>query len=133
MAVRFRMVRYTRARRLASCTDEKMASRRPLETLLVTGRELVERGLKQRKTNWREWDERLSVKALEARLDRSRKLWIVYGDMIETEFRAEREVIEKEIARVRASPRWPLSRNAPNGLPMWWPFGTTPDRISRQR
>ena len=64
----------------------------------------MERGLKQRKTNWREWDERLSVKALEARLERTRKLWIVYGDMTETEFRAEREVIEKEIARVRALP-----------------------------
>jgi hypothetical protein len=36
-------------------------------------------GLKQRKTNSREWDERLSVKALEARLERTRKLWIVYG------------------------------------------------------
>ena len=44
------------------------------------------------------------MKALEARLERTRKLWIVYGDMTETEFRAEREVIEKEIARVRALP-----------------------------
>jgi len=64
----------------------------------------VERGLKQRRRNWREWDERLGVKALEARLERTRKLWIVYGDMTETEFRAERDVIEKEIARVRAVP-----------------------------
>jgi site-specific DNA recombinase len=76
----------------------------PDERLEQTARDLVERGLKQRKTNWREWDERLSVKALEARLERTRKLWIVYGDMTETEFRAERVVIEKEIARVRALP-----------------------------
>ena len=64
----------------------------------------MERGLKQRKTNWREWDERLSVKALEARLERARKLWIVCGDMTENEFRAEREVIDEDIARVRALP-----------------------------
>lgn len=65
-------------------------------------REPVERGLKQRKTNWREWDERQSAKALEARLKRTRKLWILYEDITETEFRAERDVIEKEIARVCA-------------------------------
>src|SRR5207244_8762904 len=69
-----------------------------------TARDLVARGLEQRKTNWRGWDERLSVKALEARLERTRRLWIVYGDMTETEFRAEREVIEKEIACVRGLP-----------------------------
>jgi len=32
------------------------------------------------------------------------KLWIVYGDITEAEFRAEREIIEKEIARVRVLP-----------------------------
>jgi len=52
--------------------------------------------------------------------------------MTETEFRAEREVIEKEIARVRALPEVAtLSGNAPTGSPMWWPRGTTPTRISR--
>ncbi len=81
-----------------------LATCHPDDRLEKAARELVERGLKQRRTNWREWDERLSVKALEARLERTRKVWIVYGDITEAEFRAEREIIEKEIARVRALP-----------------------------
>lgn len=81
-----------------------LATCHPDERLEQAARELVEQGLRQRRTNWREWDERLSVKALEARLERTRKLWTIYGDITEAEFRAERDVIEKEIARVRALP-----------------------------
>jgi len=87
-----------------------LATCHPNDPLEEAARELVERGLKQRQTNWREWDERLSMKALEARLERTRKLWTVYDDITEAEFRAEREVIEKEIARVRALPEVPTVR-----------------------
>jgi hypothetical protein len=59
-------------------------------------------GLKQRKTNWREWDERLNVTALEPRLERTRNLWIVYADMTERVSRRAGGHREGDRARARA-------------------------------
>ena len=46
-------------------------------------------------------------------------------------YRAEREVIEKEIARVRALPEVATLRQCSHRITDVWPRGTTPTRISR--
>jgi hypothetical protein len=64
-------------------------------------------------------------------MDLAVKGWV--GDMTETEFRAERDVIEKEIARTRALAEVATSGNAPTGSPMWWPswHDAKPDQQAR--
>ncbi len=85
------------------------------ENVAEAARELVRRGLSQRRTAAIEFDERRTVKALENRLARIRNLY-KWGDMGEAEFLQERDSIEAEISQAKALPQMPTSRECSREL-----------------
>ena len=73
-------------------------------------RQLLERGLRQRKTASQDLNEHRTVAELEARLARAVKAWQVYGVMTEEQFRQEKAEVDARIARARALPSPPTIR-----------------------
>src|SRR5206468_9920050 len=74
-------------------------------------RQLVERGLRGRRTAVQDLRERHSVKELEARIERLTKAWAVYGTLNEADYRAEVDRARAEIAKARAVPELPTIRH----------------------
>src|SRR5712692_3203741 len=72
-------------------------------------RALVERGLRERRTASYEFQERRTVKELEARIQRLIKAYAVYG-LNEADFRKETARAEAELAQARAIPAVPTMR-----------------------
>jgi hypothetical protein len=70
---------------------------------------LVERGMRQRQTLPREWDERRTAKELEARRKRT-ALVFEMGLLSESEFRDAVTVIEAQLAQLKAQPEVPTIR-----------------------
>jgi DNA invertase Pin-like site-specific DNA recombinase len=73
-------------------------------------RQLVERGLRQRRTAPQDLQERHTVKELEARLARAVKAWQTYGVMTEEQFRQEKATVDGLIAKAQAIPDPPTMR-----------------------
>ena len=86
-----------------------LAKCHPDDRLEAAAQALVERGMRQRQTLPREWDERRTAKELEARRKRT-ALVFEMGLMSESEFRNSVTVIEAQLTQLKAQPEVPTIR-----------------------
>jgi hypothetical protein len=88
---------------------EWLSTCHPDERLETAARELLHRGLHQRQVPAREWNGRRHVKELKERRQRTALVFRM-GLISESQFRAEVEALEQQIAQVKAQPAAATSR-----------------------